>query len=222
MYCALETMTVPADAPPSLREQQKILARRLIVEAAARVILRSGIHQFSMLEVANEAGVSLRTLYRYYPGREELLDGMASEIEHGLAEAGIPAGIEPSALTERFDTPEAVASVVGDAFRTTARRGVDIGRAWVIINMVTGVRSESRRDRDQLVRRVVEHFGPHLDQAEQDLAFGVLRYLAGAIAWKVMTDDLGMDTEQIADAVGWAVQTLLEAMEAGGGPTRQP
>jgi hypothetical protein len=68
----------------------------------------------------------------------------------------------------------------------------------------------------------VEHFGPHLTEAEQDLAFGVLRYLAGAIAWKVMTDDFGMDTEEVAEAVGWAVRTLLETIEAGGGPTRQP
>jgi AcrR family transcriptional regulator len=215
-------MTVPERAQSSLREQQKSLARRLVVEAASRVILRSGIHQFSMLEVANEAGVSLRTLYRYYPSREELLDGVASEIEQGLEEAGLPAGIEPSTLTEKFGTPEAVAAVVGDAFRMTAQRGVDIGRAWVIINMVTGSRSDSRRGRDRMVRQMVEHFGPHLTEAEKDLAFGVLRYLAGAIAWKVMTDDFGMDTEEVAEAVGWAVRTLLETIEAGGGPTRQP
>jgi AcrR family transcriptional regulator len=77
-------MSVPEAAPSSLRTQQKELARRLIVEATVRVILRTGIHQFSMQEVADVAGVSLRTLYRYYPSREELVDGAGAEIDEGL------------------------------------------------------------------------------------------------------------------------------------------
>ena len=209
-------MTLPDTGPVPLRERQKGLARRVIAEATSRVILRSGIHQFSMQEVADEAGVSLRTLYRYYPSREELLEGVTAEVEQGLADSGLPGGIEPTILIQKYGTPEAVAALVGDAFRMTAERGVDIGRAWVIINMVTGSRSESKQQRDRLIRQVVEHFGPHLTDVEQDLAFGVIRYLAGSIAWKVMTDDFGMDTEQVAQAVGWALRTLLEEIEGGG------
>ena len=209
-------MTLPHTLPVPLRERQKGLARRVIAEATSRVILRSGIHQFSMQEVADEAGVSLRTLYRYYPSREELLEGVTAEVEQALADSGLPGGIEPTTLAQKYGSPEAVAALVGDAFRMTAERGVDIGRAWVIINMVTGSRSESRQQRDLLIRQVVEHLGPHLTNAEQDLAFGVIRFLAGSIAWKVMTDDFGMDTEQVAQAVGWALRTLLEEIQAGG------
>jgi AcrR family transcriptional regulator len=205
-------MSVPVAAPSSLRTQQKDLARGLIVGATARVILRTGIHQFSMQEVADEAGVSLRTLYRYYPSREELVDGVGAEIDQGLEDAG---------LTTELDapiTPESLAMLVGDAFRITERRGADLARAWVVINMVTGARSASSRRRDRLVRDVVEDLGPHLEQLEKDRVFGVIRYLASAIAWKVMRDDLEMETEELAQAVGWAVRTLLENVEGGGGP----
>jgi len=37
-----------------------------------------------------------------------------------------------------------------------------------------------------------------------------------------MTDDLGMDTEEVARAVGWAVRTLLETIQAGGTIDGQP
>ncbi len=205
-------MSVPEAAPSSLRTQQKELARGLIVEATARVILRTGIHQFSVQEVADEAGVSLRTLYRYYPSREELVDGVAAAIEQGLADAGL------STKPDASFTPESLATLVGDAFRITERSGADLARAWVVINMVTGSRSTSSRRRDTLVRDMVEELSPHLKQHEQDRVFGVTRHLASLMAWKVMRDDLGMETEEVAQAVGWAVRTLLENVEGGGGP----
>ena len=199
----------------SLREQQKGLAKRLIVEAAARVILRSGVFQFSMQEVADEAGVSLRTLYRYFPSREELLDGVTNEVFNDLRRVGVVPtvpDVDPSAL------PEAMARMVGDAFRITAERA-DLGRAWVVINMVSGTRNTASRGLDAMVREVVGQVGPHLTTAELDLVFGVTRYLAGSIAWKVMTDEFGMNTEQVAEAVGWALRTLLGSIESGGRPS---
>jgi AcrR family transcriptional regulator len=205
------SISLPNSTATSLREQQAELARKLIVDATARVILRVGIHQFSMQEVADEAGVSLRTLYRYYPSREELVDGVGAEIEEALAEAGVPSTLEGPV------TPESLATPVVDAFLATEKRA-DLGRAWVIIKMVTGERSESSRGRDQLVREVVDQLAPHLDQVEQDRVSGVLRFLAGSLAWKFMRDDLGMSTEEIGRAVAWAICTLLENVGAGGGP----
>jgi AcrR family transcriptional regulator len=208
----LQGMSVPAAAPSSLRTQQKELARGLIIDATARVILRTGIHQFSMQEVADEAGVSLRTLYRYHPSREALVDGVGAEIEQGLADAGLTQELHAPI------TPGSLATLVGDAFRITERRGADLARAWVVINMATGARSRLSRRHDRLVRDVVEDLGPHLEQSERDRVFGVIRYLASVTAWKVMRDDLGMETEELAQAVGWAIRTLLENLEGGGGP----
>jgi len=45
------------------------------------------------------------------------------EIEQGLNEVGLASGIEASALIDKYGTPEAIAAVVGDAFRVTAHKG---------------------------------------------------------------------------------------------------
>jgi AcrR family transcriptional regulator len=51
-------------------------ARRRLLEAAGRCIVRQGNAQIRMAEVADEAGVSRSTLYRYFSNRDEVLLGL--------------------------------------------------------------------------------------------------------------------------------------------------
>ena len=51
-------------------------ARRRILDAAGRCIVRRGNTQFRMGEVSDEAGVSRSTVYRYFPGRDDVLLGL--------------------------------------------------------------------------------------------------------------------------------------------------
>jgi TetR/AcrR family transcriptional regulator len=51
-------------------------ARRRLLDAAGRCIVRRGNSQIRMAEVADEAGVSRSTVYRYFPGRDEVLLGL--------------------------------------------------------------------------------------------------------------------------------------------------
>jgi TetR/AcrR family transcriptional regulator len=61
-------------------------ARRRILDAAGRCIVRRGNTQFRMGEVADEAGVSRSTVYRYFPGRDDVLLGLVlTRIDHALA-----------------------------------------------------------------------------------------------------------------------------------------
>ena len=55
--------------PPRDEEE----ARRRIVEAAGACIERHGLAKTSMSDIATEAGVTRRTLYRYYAGLDELI-----------------------------------------------------------------------------------------------------------------------------------------------------
>ena len=62
-------------------------ARRRLLEAAGRCIVRRGNAQIRMAEVADEAGVSRSTLYRYFPNRDEVLLGlMLARVDTALGE----------------------------------------------------------------------------------------------------------------------------------------
>ncbi len=205
-------MTLPEAAASPLRERQRGFTRRLIVDALSRVILKTGIHQFSTQEVADEAGVSLRTLYRYFPTREDLLAGLAVEADQTLREAGFPPA--PNSLSA-----DGIGVLVGDLWQAMGKRP-DLTRALVIANMATGFQFGPRKEHHQLLRHAVESMTPHLTSKEQHHLYAVIRYLAGSLAWKVLTDDFGLETEEGSDLAAWVIRTLIKEIEAGGRPGR--
>ncbi|GAA0998112.1 hypothetical protein GCM10009555_096840 [Acrocarpospora macrocephala] len=58
---------------------------RALIAAASRLIMRSGGADFSVQNVATEAGVSLRILYRHFTGRDDLLVALVEETNLVLA-----------------------------------------------------------------------------------------------------------------------------------------
>src|SRR5512142_3011841 len=56
--------------PDSDKRQQQILV------AAAAVIIRLGYDKTTMSDIAEEAGASRRTVYLYFPGKEELFEAL--------------------------------------------------------------------------------------------------------------------------------------------------
>jgi AcrR family transcriptional regulator len=80
------------------REARGELYRRLVIEAAERVFAERGYDAAKMQDVAGEAGVSLGTLYRCFPGKWELYraihalrgDELLARCEAALAPRGGP------------------------------------------------------------------------------------------------------------------------------------
>jgi AcrR family transcriptional regulator len=62
--------TVPRKRPRQERSQQTVDA---ILQAAARVLVRDGFDRTSTNRVADEAGVSIGSLYQYFPSKEALV-----------------------------------------------------------------------------------------------------------------------------------------------------
>jgi len=62
-----------AEAPARFSREQPEVRRRLLVEAAIRVIARGGIHAFTIDKVCREAGVSKGLAGHYFDGKDALL-----------------------------------------------------------------------------------------------------------------------------------------------------
>src|SRR5258708_2647055 len=87
------------------RARQKMRTRKLLIEAAVTLLAHG--HQPTVTEVADAAGVSRRTAYRYFPAQEKLhveaaLDGLRPVMESAIAAAR--AGAQSRNLEERVDT----------------------------------------------------------------------------------------------------------------------
>ncbi|SHL27988.1 TetR/AcrR family transcriptional regulator [Actinacidiphila paucisporea] len=64
-----------AGAPATLWERTRQLATREILETALRLFTEQGYDETTVAQIAREAGVSQRTLFRYFGAKEDLLGG---------------------------------------------------------------------------------------------------------------------------------------------------
>jgi AcrR family transcriptional regulator len=64
---------------PSLRDEQKALSRRRLLDGAEAVFARSGFHGASVEEIAREAGATTGALYSNFAGKEDLFLALFEE-----------------------------------------------------------------------------------------------------------------------------------------------
>jgi AcrR family transcriptional regulator len=92
---------------PSLRDEQKALTRRRLIDAAESVFARSGFHGASVEEIAREAGATTGALYSNFAGKEDLF--LALFEERIATDVG-----EYSEIVAAGTTPEEQARGAGD------------------------------------------------------------------------------------------------------------
>src|SRR5438105_9095864 len=69
-----------------------------LIEATARILVREGFDKASTNRIAQQAGVSIGSLYQYYPGKEALLAAVIDRHNHELAQVVRGALAEIAAL----------------------------------------------------------------------------------------------------------------------------
>src|SRR3954464_13531194 len=62
-----------AAAPPNLRDRQRAETREEILKAVGRQLEHGALEDLSFADIAKDAGVGERTVYRYFPTKEALL-----------------------------------------------------------------------------------------------------------------------------------------------------
>jgi AcrR family transcriptional regulator len=103
----------PRKAPKQARSLETV---RVIIEAAARILEQNGLDGFSTNAVAERAGVSIGSLYQYFPRKEALIGALIMRetsllIDHAEAAMAQPSGAAAfsvlilSAIAHQFRRP---------------------------------------------------------------------------------------------------------------------
>lgn len=200
------THSTPQVIDATLRSRHRDLTRRLIVDAFTQVILREGLHEFSMQAVAEEARCSLRTLYRYFPNREALMNGLNAEVQQ-FVEAVLHR-VQAEDSTDFADLVERLVIVFAE------RR--DLMRAWNAAEFATDLRSSIGVRVRELIDQAIAQAAPSLAPDEHARAFAGLRQVVTSRVWLALTDQL--NPEEAAYTAGWMVRALLADIASGGGP----
>lgn len=202
-----------ADAPDTrsyhspLRERQAAATRSAILHAAAELILSDGLADFSMREVAAHADVSERTVYYHFPNRQALLDGLAEWVDDQLRERSLQA--DPRDIE---DMPGRIAAIFA-AFD-------DLGapaRAMARLSAARGMRSAAYRERTAAFRdRFADVLDP-LPDGQADRRFALIRHIVSSTTWLTLRDEFELDGQETADAIAWALETLLDDLRGASG-----
>ena len=87
MAPAKKSRVIPRKKPAQDRSRATVEA---IVEAAARILVKDGYDAFTTNRVAAKAGVSIGSLYQYFPNKEALIGELqrrhVEDLEHGIEE----------------------------------------------------------------------------------------------------------------------------------------
>ncbi len=185
-----------------LRAERRAATRERIVQAAIEVLTDDDPAAVSMPAVAERAGVSLRTLYRYFPTKGELLDaaggwfgGRAWARAAGRANVG---ELRPDDFL---------------AYQRARFADFDANLPGVLVQFATPAGRELRRDRlDEqrpVVRAVVDSVGLPLDDAGADRLVDAIIATSSSALFLELVERMGYEHRPAADLTVWIVQAMV-------------
>jgi AcrR family transcriptional regulator len=184
-------------ASGTLRERKAHLVRTSVLEAAIAQLETTGSDDVSMVQIADSAGVSLRTLYRYFPDRAALLHAAG---EHLYASLGVPFEVSG---------PEHISTSLLEAARRLSTRP-ELTRALVRTTAGRAARSGARAQRVTAIQAALEPVTEGLDPDTARWATAVIAHLCSAASWVIIGEDSGLDDSDAQRAVAWAIDRLVD------------
>jgi AcrR family transcriptional regulator len=198
------------DVNTNLDIRQIPSTRQAILDAVAELLIERNGADFSVREVAERSGLTHRTVYRYFPRREDLLGAGAAQQE--LEEASVPI----STVAEWIDGVASHFAQVEAAFDTHHRLLV----ALLAARFPHADQPVSRRDERywELFRR--EH--PHLGDGEALATLAILRHTLSATSYLICRLKFDLAPAAVVESLQDAARSIaaraaeLDRLAAGG------
>lgn len=194
------------DATQDLRHKRAEVSRQAIRDAVAELLLTEHPANLSIPAVAKLAGVSVRTVYRYFPTKQDLLDDVA-EVQQRRADA------LSNGRSDMFENPGQYIVALWSDFEAD----VDAIRAQHLSPLGAELR-QNRLDKmkAEVANRVDKAFPDASAQDRNDLADLIITVTSSA-AFLELHSRLGHSGADAARLAWWAATALQKQFDADGG-----
>ena len=184
----------------SLRADLAEETRRRILDAAIAQLADESVAGLTIPNVARRAGVAVRTVYRYFPTKDELLQAAGGEFDERVgfrefADAIEKLGPQLRELYTRFSNEE---PSVRAALESRAGREV---------------RSRVRPDRMSTLERTLEPLLEGLDTEERKQTVALVYLFFSAQTWRLFLDYAGMTSDEAAETATGGLTAVLDSLE---------
>jgi AcrR family transcriptional regulator len=193
---------MPRKYAMDMRNEVAALRRRRLIEATVEVLGEVGADRLTMDMVAERADAATRTIYNYFPTRQDLLSAVQAELLQAFRDTlqlEIPETGEPAerlrqfvaVLFDMYEQQGAALTTLLEFDEPDIRAQVRDMRAW-------------RRDRlEQILRSATDTLRLPVGQA---IAFAFV--MTNHVSWRVLREEIGLTQ-------GQAVETTTAGIEAG-------
>jgi len=182
-----------------LRERLDQTTRDVIVDATIEQLVELGAFDFSYYALARRAGVSVRTIYRHFPTRQDLIDALSRRLNQAVA---IDYSHDREGILQITRTVFGVYDQHANAFVAQLEAGQ--GR----------VRSRGRSKRVLLMQSILAKDLPTLPPERLAAVAGLMICLFSPAIWRRLRDDVGIDGPRGGELVAWAIDTLWKSLVA--------
>jgi len=194
-------------APPDLRTSQVLETRRRIGFAVAEILAGGGASDLSFPEVAERAGVSLRTVYRHFPNKEALAVG--------ALQAGSERAFADHPLDEqRLDSLEPFLRVLW----TELMANRDLVVAQHMSAAGRSLRAERLRDRRGIVDGAIRRDEPDLSAEDRDRLSAIASVLTSGSVLLDLVEGLEVSVDEAAALAAFTIEAVLDRVRREGGP----
>ncbi len=192
-------MTDSMSSQPTLASRHFDLTQRIILDGAIGLLEATGANELSVRAVAKHAGVSERTVFRYFATRDDLLDALAVEVSRRLETP--PA---PTSLSELLAFPEAIYP------RFEAKKALT--RAALHSELFDRIRLMNTDRRGKAVRALIDQLAPDRDEHERTLAAANIFYQLVATTWHHYRYHAGLSLDDSIECASMAIAQALAAL----------
>jgi AcrR family transcriptional regulator len=181
----------------SLASRHTDLTQRVILDAALELLEQASVHELSARAVAKHAGISERTIFRYFANRDDFLAAVAAATSDRLQ---VP--VEPTSLEELLAFPQTIYTCFEDKIALT--------KAALHSELYDHIREADGERRGAAVRSLVDLLAPGMTEQERKLATANIRYYLVATTWHYYRFYFELSLEESIQCARMAiVQTLL-------------
>ena len=188
-----------ADQPP-VRDEQRSRTRQRIRWAVLELLEEGSVGSISVPAVAEQAGVSVRTVYRYFPTKAELIDSASHWYDDRARE------FTQSEPTDRGQAGRFI-EVLWEDFADNmagvrAQHGSPAGREFRRIRL------------DEWRQRVGESLGGrlgHLSPERRDEIVDLVIAMSSSSLFLELVDRMGYEPRRAAELATWSSAALLSA-----------
>jgi AcrR family transcriptional regulator len=189
-----------------LRAEHAAATRERIVDAAVELLQGADPGAFGMPDVAERAGVSVSTVYRAFPTKDDLVAGVLAAIRERFERS---AGAPPRTREElEASVPGAVRAVYELEPQYRALFATAAGRE--AHRATAGHRSAS-------VDRAFFDGLDGMDARQRRLVTSMLHLVTSSTSVLWLKDYAGLDADDAAEAVAWALTALTEKAQEEAG-----